>query len=112
MSWELALTVVIAMTRHERYRVLCADDWPDHEAYRALMVRMANGEDAPSNQSTSDLDRAIRLIAENPPESMLGNPCGGCPDQASDFAGNAGEQVGNAVAEKGDGANANQHNQG
>ena len=35
MNWETALTVVIALTRHERYRVLCSDSWPDHEAYRA-----------------------------------------------------------------------------
>ena len=34
MNWETALTVVIALTRHERYRVLCSDSWPDHEAYR------------------------------------------------------------------------------
>ena len=46
MNWETALAVVIALTGHERYRVLCSDSWPDHEAYRALMVRMATGEPA------------------------------------------------------------------
>ena len=34
MNWETALALVIALTRHERYRLLCSDSWPDHEAYR------------------------------------------------------------------------------
>lgn len=42
MTWEQALEIVIARTKHERYRDLCADDWPDHEAYRAEMIRMVS----------------------------------------------------------------------
>ena len=44
MNWELALTVVIALTRHERFRVLCSEAWPDHKAYRSLVIRLATGE--------------------------------------------------------------------
>lgn len=44
----------------------------------------------------SDAERAARLIAENPPENTTGvaRPCGGCPDRASDLAGDASEQAG------------------
>lgn len=44
MTWESALDNVVARTRHERFRVLCSEDWPDHKAYRELVIRMAAGE--------------------------------------------------------------------
>ena len=44
MNWELALTVVIALTKHERFRVLCSEAWPDHAAYRRLVIRLATGD--------------------------------------------------------------------
>jgi hypothetical protein len=49
MTLSEALDIVIARTRHERYRVLCDDDNPDiqqRDAYRRLVVDMA-GQPAP-----------------------------------------------------------------
>jgi hypothetical protein len=43
VTWQSALECVIARTRHERYRVLCSDAWPDHSGYRRLMLRLAAG---------------------------------------------------------------------
>jgi len=42
MNWKTALDLVVARTGHERFRVLCADAWPDHAAYRRLVLRMAS----------------------------------------------------------------------
>jgi hypothetical protein len=44
MDWTEALEMMVARTHHERYRMLCADSHPDHEAYRVLMIRLATGE--------------------------------------------------------------------
>ena len=41
MTWEEALTIVIERTSVKRYETLCADDWHDHEVWRAEMLRMA-----------------------------------------------------------------------
>jgi hypothetical protein len=41
MTWTEALEIVVARTRHERYRELCADDRPDHEVWRAKVVELA-----------------------------------------------------------------------
>jgi hypothetical protein len=41
MTWQQALDEIVSRTRHERYRELCADDWPGHEAWRAEMLRLA-----------------------------------------------------------------------
>jgi hypothetical protein len=41
MNWQAALEIVVERTKVERYRTLTADDWPDHDQYRAEMVRMA-----------------------------------------------------------------------
>jgi hypothetical protein len=55
-TWPAALDLVVSRTGHERYRVLCAEDYRDHlgrpdpttrDAYRALMVTLATGEPAP-----------------------------------------------------------------
>jgi hypothetical protein len=40
MTWTEALEVVVSRTGVERYRTLTADDWHDHEWWRAEMVRM------------------------------------------------------------------------
>ena len=72
MNWETALTVVIALTRHERYRVLCSDSWPDHEAYRALMIRMAQGEDGIDSLATRNSQLATPII-----HAPLGGCCNG-----------------------------------
>lgn len=44
MMWQEALEIVVARTRHERYRELCSDDNPDAEqrdAYRTGVIEMA-----------------------------------------------------------------------
>jgi hypothetical protein len=45
MTWETALTEVLARTRHDRFRVLCSAEWPDHKAYRRLILSMAGHPD-------------------------------------------------------------------
>ena len=56
MSWEEALELVIASTRHERFRWLCSEDNPNAEqrdSYRRYVVYMATGEQlAPPTQPT------------------------------------------------------------
>lgn len=45
MNIDDALQIVIARTKHERYRWLCSDDNPDEvgrEHYRALVISQAN----------------------------------------------------------------------
>ncbi|MHB1559309.1 MAG: hypothetical protein ACYC61_17805 [Isosphaeraceae bacterium] len=44
MDWTEALEITVARTGHERYRVLCAEDHPDHEMHRRRMVERATGE--------------------------------------------------------------------
>jgi hypothetical protein len=53
MTWQEALEIVVARTKHERYRDLCSDECAMHEAYRALMIRQAIDEPelAPPDQS-------------------------------------------------------------
>lgn len=70
MDWAEALELVIGLTGYERFRALCAEDNPDpagRDAYRALVVSMAMGE---------DLARAARALAEAPPENPHGIPAG------------------------------------
>jgi hypothetical protein len=47
MNWYEALDVVVARTHHARYRDLCADDHPDHCAWRRLMLRLAAEDEDP-----------------------------------------------------------------
>jgi hypothetical protein len=65
MDWTEALKIVIARTRHEPYRELCADDHPDHCAWRRLMLRLA----------AEDEDPAARRAAK--PRGPLGAKPGG-----------------------------------
>lgn len=44
VDWREALESVVARTRHERFRALCADDHPDREAWRQQVISMATGE--------------------------------------------------------------------
>ncbi len=46
MDWPEALETVIARTKHERYRDMCADGQPHAEVWRRRMLRMA-GQPAP-----------------------------------------------------------------
>jgi hypothetical protein len=71
MTWNEALEIVAGRTGHARYRELCADDWPDHEAYRALVIRLAAGEalnDEPDSATAGD--KLAAYVAEH--------GCGGC----------------------------------
>jgi hypothetical protein len=66
MTYVEALDIVVARTRHERFRELCADGHPDHGAWRAEMIRRAGGVEAyPSlvTQAGSALKAAAGFIA-------------------------------------------------
>jgi hypothetical protein len=41
-DWKEALEIVVERTKHERYRVLTADDHPGHVAYRKSIIAKAN----------------------------------------------------------------------
>jgi hypothetical protein len=44
MTFDHALALVVAVTHHERYRALCAEENPDRQerdSYRALVLQMA-----------------------------------------------------------------------
>jgi hypothetical protein len=41
VSWIEALEIVVAKTKNERYRELCADDHPEREIHRARIVAKA-----------------------------------------------------------------------
>ena len=74
MTWDEALEVVAGRTGHARFRELCADGNPDasqRDGYRALMVRLATGEEAGADGSTP-ADRLLRADVE-------AHGCGGCP---------------------------------
>ncbi len=43
MDFAEALDLVVATTKHERYRFLTSEECPDHEHYRALILEMATG---------------------------------------------------------------------
>ena len=73
LDWAEAIEIVVARTRHERLRWLCSDANPDvaqRDGYRRLMIELAEGE--------TDAQRAVRLIAENPPPSLEFGPRRGC----------------------------------
>jgi hypothetical protein len=54
MNWPEALEIVAARPAHERFRELCADDWPDHAAYRVLVVQLALGKDEGGRMKDED----------------------------------------------------------
>jgi hypothetical protein len=54
MTWEDALEIVVARTKHATYRKLCSDAHPDHEMWRARMIEKATGE-APTPQAYPSL---------------------------------------------------------
>jgi hypothetical protein len=51
MNLDEALEVVIAQDHHERWRELCDESWPDHAAYRELVMRKARGESAAQKET-------------------------------------------------------------
>jgi hypothetical protein len=48
MDWRAALEIMVTRTGHARYRTLCADDHPDHCAWRRLMLRLAGANEDPA----------------------------------------------------------------
>lgn len=67
MTLAEALEIVIARTKHERYRWLCSDANPDaesREAYRGLMVRLASDGDLPPQPPPPrPLSRTLELLS-------------------------------------------------
>jgi hypothetical protein len=68
MDWEEALEIVIARTRHEAFRRICADANPDirrRDAMRSTVVRVAMGEPAypPVRTMAGNLARAAFRVA-------------------------------------------------
>lgn len=65
MTYQEALETVVAQTGHERFRELCRDDHPDHQAWRAEMIRRAGGEAYPSllTQVGNAIGAAGRFVA-------------------------------------------------
>jgi hypothetical protein len=92
MNWETALDLAVARTGHERFRVLCAPSWPDHAAYRQLVLRMAGekelsvdssrlSENSTDNRQLTTVDRRSTKnsspipLAESLPLLRLVNLC-------------------------------------
>src|SRR5437879_5762329 len=70
MTWTEAVETVVARTGHERYRELCADDRPDHEAWRAKVIAKVTGQPAPApsypslaTQAGNAIGAAVRFVA-------------------------------------------------
>jgi hypothetical protein len=68
MTWQEALEALAGDHHIERFRDLCADTWPDHLAYRALVIRLATGEPP---AETAPEDKELRAYVTQ-------HPCGGC----------------------------------
>ena len=54
MTYEDALEIVVARTKHERYRFLVSEANPDHEAWRAQIVALATGEPIARHEPAPD----------------------------------------------------------
>jgi hypothetical protein len=71
MTWQNAMQVVVARTRHERYRWLCSDENPDvasRDGYRRLVIKMAGGDPAsvpPVHVQAVNLWRSIKAFAKS-----------------------------------------------
>jgi hypothetical protein len=66
MNWSEALELVVAKTKHSRYRALVASDHPDHEYWRRRIVELATGViDYPplATQVTNALKAGLAFVA-------------------------------------------------
>lgn len=79
MDWSEALEIVIARTRHERFRVLCAGDHADHEVWRRKVIELAGGEPPPSLDLPAIFAEAKAGAAGIEPDPNRPGGCGGCP---------------------------------
>jgi hypothetical protein len=77
MQWEEALEAVMALTGHVPFRTHCDESDPNHQAWRAEMIRKAaSGELA---DSRAQVDRIIAdALARPHPAVVPGKPCGKC----------------------------------
>ena len=76
MTYPEALEIVIARTKHERYRQLCADDHPDHLAWRAHVIAEASG--APKRPAHPTMEDALAEWWAASLAMYRGAGCGGC----------------------------------
>jgi hypothetical protein len=51
MTYIEALDMISNHSHIQRYRELCLDSYPDHEAYRELVIKIAKGEPLPGKQN-------------------------------------------------------------
>ena len=78
MTWEHALEAVVARTRHERYRALCADAHPDRGAWRAEVVRLAAAGPRPSVAESLARTRGMRSCPFRSTDRSCGCSGGRC----------------------------------
>ena len=74
LDWNAALEIVVAKTKHERYRWLCSDECPDAAAYRGTVLRLAGmaPPPAPPKSPPTPEDLALRRLV-----ASRGGSCGG-----------------------------------
>ncbi len=56
VNWEDAIEIVVAKTKHERFRELCSNDNPNivqRDNYRKSVIAMATGENQPQSEYPS-----------------------------------------------------------
>lgn len=74
MEWTEALDQVVARTRHERYRALCADAHPDHAAYRRLVIELATGTPAEYPPLITQASSVVGAIGRAAAAILAGEP--------------------------------------
>lgn len=63
MDYAEAVEIVIARTKHERFRYLCSDDNPNREAWRAHVISEATGEPRQPAITSNPTVQRQRLLA-------------------------------------------------
>lgn len=90
MTWQEALEQAVRETKNERFRTLCADDHPDHEYWRADMLKRAGlpsrAEQAYSvvaaaGHAVSAVIRQQPVFATKEVQLERLNICGPCPER-------------------------------
>ncbi len=97
MTWQDALEIMVARTKHERYRWLTSDDNPDvaqREGYRASLVRQASDLPPLIQQASNAIEAVGRAVGA----ALTGQPvlaathvadrrwaiCAACPELEGD----------------------------
>ena len=55
MDWQQSLEILVERTRHQRFRELCAESHPDHDAWRARVVELVAGNPPAAYPSSARL---------------------------------------------------------